>query len=228
MTRLLMRPARVTGVTSLSENFRLIDFQGEALKNCTWSPGDKVQVKLDGGLITRTYTPIEWDRKVGTTRILTYCHGAGPGSEWGRRVIVGDERQFFGPRRSLELVSLASTTILFGDETSFGLAVALERNGEPSAERRFIFEVNDRQESASVLHRLGLAATIFVERRPDDAHLHEISDAIVGFVQPTNTFILSGKASSIQHVSRTLKANGVETRRLRTKAYWAAGKVGLD
>src|SRR5262249_38408166 len=160
-------------------NFRLIDFQGEALKDCAWSPGDKVQVKLDGGLITRTYTPIEWDRKIGTTRILAYCHGAGPGSEWSRRVIAGDERQFFGPRGSLELVSLASPIILIGDETSFGLAAALERNGEPSAERRFIFEVNNRQESASVLYRLGLAATIFIERRPHDTHLHEISDAFL-------------------------------------------------
>src|SRR5262249_40190794 len=128
ITRLLMRPARATAVTSLSENFRLIDFQGEALKYCAWSPGDKVQMKLDGGLSTRTYTPIEWDRELGTTRFIAYCHGAGPGSEWARSVIVGDERQFFGPRASLELVSRAPTTVLFGDETSFGLAVALERS----------------------------------------------------------------------------------------------------
>jgi NADPH-dependent ferric siderophore reductase len=228
ITRLLMRPARVTGVTSLSENFRLIGFQGEALKNCTWSPGDKVQLKLDGGLITRTYTPVEWDWELGRTHFLAYCHGAGPGSEWARQVMVGDQRQFFGPRGSLELVSLASPTVLFGDETSFALAVALERNAEPSVERRFIFEVNDRRESAAVLGALGLEATIVVERRPDDAHLHQVSHAIRGFVQPTSTFVLSGKASSIQHVSRTLKANGIETRRLRAKAYWAPGKVGLD
>jgi len=198
------------------------------LKDCGGSPGDKVQVKLDGGLITRTYTPIEWNRRTGTTRLLAYCHGTGPGSEWSSQVRVGDERQFFGPRSSLDLSSVTSTTILFGDETSFALAMALPLNGASSVRQRFIFEVNDRPEAASVLDRLGLAGTILVERRPDDAHLHEISHAILAFMQPTSTFILSGKASSIQHVSRTLKANGIETRRLRAKAYWAPDKVGLD
>lgn len=228
LTRLWMRPARVSGVTSLSESFRLIHFQSEALKECDWSPGDKVQLKLDGGLITRTYTPIGWDRMAGSTNVLAYCHGAGPGSEWAKHVVAGDERHFFGPRPSIELTGLASPTILFGDETSFALALALERNIAPDIARRFVFEVNDQQESASVLKGLGLAATAVVERRRDDAHLHDVSEAILGHVQPTSMFVLSGKASSIQHVNRTLRAHRIEARRFRAKAYWAPGKVGLD
>jgi len=31
ITRLWMRPARIVGITSLSEKFRLFDFQGDAL-----------------------------------------------------------------------------------------------------------------------------------------------------------------------------------------------------
>jgi NADPH-dependent ferric siderophore reductase len=228
ITRLLMRPARVSGVTSLSDTFRLIELQGEALKDCTWLPGDKIQVKLDGGLITRTYTPIDWDLKSGTTLIVAFGHAAGPGSEWSRSVIEGADRQLFGPRRSLNLDDIASPTILFGDETSFGLALALDTHGEPGATRHFIFEVNDRRESTSVMSRLGLTAATYVERRPGDAHLHEICDAMVRFAQPECTIVLSGKASSIQHVNRTLKAKGFGARQFRTKPYWAPGKVGLD
>lgn len=228
--RLFTRPARVVGVTELSRNFRLIDFEGESLKECGWSPGDKVQVKLDGGMITRTYTPIGWNRAKGRTLFLAYCHGAGPGSEWARHVAPGDERQFFGPRASLSLDSLTSSTILFGDETSFALALALARQPgtNPLAEQRYVFEVNDLAEAASVLDLLELPKPILVERRADDGHLPEIADMVVDLMQPTSNFILSGKASSIQHVSRTLKADGVETRRLRAKAYWAPGKTGLD
>lgn len=40
--------------------------------------------------------------------------------------------------------------------------------------------------------------------------------------------VLTGKASSIQRVSRALKAAGVASSRMRTKAYWAPGKTGLD
>jgi NADPH-dependent ferric siderophore reductase len=41
-------------------------------------------------------------------------------------------------------------------------------------------------------------------------------------------FVLTGKASSIQHAGRVLKAVGVASSRVKTKAYWAPGKIGLD
>lgn len=228
VTRLFMRPAKVIAAESLSDNFRLIDFQSDALKECTWSPGDKVQVKLEGGFITRTYTPIMWNKAEGATRFLAYCHGSAPGSDWARHVGPGDERPFFGPRSSISLEALAPSTILFGDETSFALALALERSASTAGERRYVFEVNDRQEAAAVLEALELPAHILIERRSADAHLDEIGSAVMRDSLSETSFILTGKASSIQHVSRMLKGAGVETRALRTKAYWAPGKTGLD
>ena len=227
-TKLFMRPAMVVKASELSQHFRLIDFQSEALKDASWSPGDKVQVKLDGGFITRTYTPIEWDRDQGTTRFLAYCHGAGPGSEWAKQVVAGDERQFFGPRSSISLQGLTSSTILFGDETSFALALALEKALPSDVVRRYVFEVDDRLEAASVLHQVGLTAPLMVERRGGDDHLPEVAEAISQAAESATTFILTGKAASIQYISRALKAAGVGTGSLRTKAYWAPGKVGLD
>lgn len=228
VTRLFMRPATVVGTTDVSQNFRLIDFQGEALKDCTWSPGDKVQVKLEGGFITRTYTPIEWSSIEGRTQFLVYCHGSAPGNDWARHVAPGDERPFFGPRSSISLEGLSSPTILFGDETSFALALALERSSSAPTDRRYVFEVNDRQEAAAVLATLKLPSPILIERRSEDTHLAEIRTAAINGISPGSTFVLTGKASSIQHISLMLKGAGVGTRSLRTKAYWAPGKEGLD
>lgn len=223
--RLWMRPARIAGITRLSEKFRLFDFQGDALQGSTWSLGDKLQMKLDEGLAARTYTPIEWNQETGATRFLAYCHGRGPGSVWAERAQVGDERQFFGPRASLDMSKLKSPTVLFGDETSFGLALALQRSGK---EGHFIFEVNDGNESAAVLGELGLRARL-VTRLPDDAHLRKVSEAMLAFGQPSESnLVITGKASSIQHVSRVLKTQAVEKSRLRVKVYWATGKAGLD
>lgn len=225
VTRLWFRPAHTVGITRLSEKFRLFDFQGDALKGNAWSVGDKLQMKLDGGLAVRTYTPIEWNQQTGTTQFLAYCHGAGPGSVWAERAQVGDERQFFGPRASLDMSGLKSPTVLFGDETSFGLALALQRSGTKG---HFIFEVNDGDESASVLNELGLSA-LLVTRLSDETHLRRVSEAILAFAQsPDSNFVITGKASSIQHVSRELKAKGIERSRLRAKVYWATGKTGLD
>lgn len=41
-------------------------------------------------------------------------------------------------------------------------------------------------------------------------------------------FVLSGKASSIQLLRRVLGASGVAPTQMKTKAYWAPGKKGLD
>lgn len=227
VTRLLMRPARVSAVAGLSEHFRLIDFAGEALKGASWSPGDKVQIKLGGGFLTRTYTPIVWDGVTGETRILTYRNGAGPGSEWAGATTPGDERPLFGPHASIDLENLPASTLLFGDETSLGLAIALERSGDAAARRHYVFEVNDRDESAGILHRFGLQATLF-QRQPDDGHSDELIRAILPFAGVDSAFVLSGKAASIQRLSRALKATNVTSRRIRAKVYWTPGMSGLD
>jgi ferric-chelate reductase (NADPH) len=228
LSRLVMRPARVSDVAVLAEDFRLIHLEGESLKHCAWAPGNKVQIKIGGGFAMRTYTPIDWDNATGKTRILAYCHGSGPGSVWARGVTAGDERQIFGPRGSLELADLATATVVFGDETSFGLAAALHLANGSNFPRHYVFEVNARQAAVSALDALTLSNCLVIERKPNDAHLGEVADAVSEFIQPTTTFVLSGKASSIQHLRQWLKARSVESRRLRTKAYWAEGKVGLD
>lgn len=228
LTRLIMKPAKVVEVITLSENFRLIGFQSDALKGCSWTPGDKVQVKLDGGFITRTYTPISWDPIEGKTQFLAYCHGGGPGSKWAEQLKPGDQRQFFGPRRSIGFDGLPKSVVLFGDETSFALALALEGMIDQSTERHYIFEVTNRDEVSTVLDKLGLPQSKLIMRQPGDTHLDQVLHALGSAMQPTTAFVLSGKASTIQHLNRSLKAHGVEARRLRTKAYWAPGKVGLD
>jgi len=227
LARLQMRLARVTSVSLLSEDFRLIDFQGEALKGASWGPGDKVQVKLDGTLSTRTYTPITWDPATGKTQLLAYCHGNGPGSKWAKAAAVGDERYLFGPRSSLELGDIAAPIVLFGDETSFAFAAALEHRAR-SARPHFVFEVDDIEQSTSVAGKLGLTDAFLIQRNDADFHLGEASDTALAHAQSTTVFVLSGKASSIQRVRRRLQEAGIGRGRLYAKAYWAPGKVGLD
>lgn len=220
--------ATVRRTVDLSPDFRLIDFQHDALKDASWQPGDKVQVKLDGGFITRTYTPIGWDNAEGATRFLAYCHGSGPGSAWARSVTEGDVRQFFGPRRSLSLSDIPPSAILFGDETSFALAAVLKQESSPTARRKYVFEVNDVQEAAAVLAQLELYSAITIQRREGDEHLSEICEAMLIDADAASTFILTGRAASLQYVTHMLRAAGFGSRSIRTKAYWAPGKTGLD
>jgi NADPH-dependent ferric siderophore reductase len=222
-----MRPARVAAVETLSPHFRLIDLEGEALRNVAWMAGQKVQVSMGSGLSTRTYTPMSWDADSGRTQMLAFMHGDGPGSGWASGVREGDACQFFGPRRSLDLVDLERPVVLFGDETSFGLAASFRAC--PQAEGAVnLFEVSDVPAARPVLEAIGLGHANLIERRVDDAHLAAAEADLVRFAASGATFVLTGKAASIQRVSRALKAAGVAGARLNAKAYWAPGKTGLD
>jgi ferric-chelate reductase (NADPH) len=182
---------------------------------------------MNSGLSARTYTPMSWDADGGRTRILTFAHGDGPGSRWAIGLREGDTCQFFGPRRSLDLSGLAAPVVLFGDETSFGLAAAL-RDGPQGAHAIHVFEGSDVAELRPVLEAIGLGQATLIERTSGETHLAAVEAEALRLAASGAHFILTGKASSIQRVGRALKAAGVVSSRIKARAYWAQGKTGLD
>jgi ferric-chelate reductase (NADPH) len=226
--RLLLRNTRVAAVQQVSARFRLIDLEGEALKGAAWAPGHKLQAKVAGPFTARTFTPIVFDAERGRTRILGYAHGAGPGSDWLRRVQVGDACQVFGPHRSLALGDLAGPVVLHGDETSFGLAAAVMAAMAGGAGPRCVFEVESRAESALALQALGVAPAVLVERSDEALRMQAASELWSQCSGDGTLFVLTGRAQSIQQSRQALKARGVPGSRIVSKAYWAPGKAGMD
>ncbi|SEM47020.1 siderophore-interacting protein [Bradyrhizobium sp. OK095] len=223
----LMRSARVAAVETLSPHFQLIELQGEALRGVAWTAGQKIQVAMGAGLSARTYTPMSWDAGKGRTRLLAFSHGDGPGSRWASGLRDGDTCQFFGPRRSLELAGLVAPVVLFGDETSFGLAASLRQTLRAS-DTLHMFEATDVAESRQVLDAVSLGEARLIARSADDAHLATVEAELLRLAANGAQFVLIGKASSIQRISRALKAASVASSRIKAKAYWAPGKSGLD
>ncbi|MYN15263.1 siderophore-interacting protein [Rugamonas sp. FT107W] len=224
--KLFTRNAQVLHVEDIGPAFRLITLGGEALRNIAWTPGDKLQIQL-GGWVQRTYTPMDWDTESGRTRILVYLHADGPGTHWARLVRKGDDCTVFGPRRSLRLEQPRGRAILFGDETSLGLAVALSGQAAPL---RMVFEVSSLAEAAPVIRQLGLDDAHLCVRREGGEHFNELDAHMSALLQshPSAEIVLTGKAGSIQHVSRLLRQQGATAGRRQSKAYWAPGKAGMD
>jgi NADPH-dependent ferric siderophore reductase len=227
LLRWLMRPARVANVETLSPHFRLVELEGDALKDVAWTAGQKIQVAMGTGLSARTYTPMSWDAGHGRTRLLAFAHGDGPGSRWASGLRAGDACQFFGPRRSLDLAGLVAPVVLFGDETSFGLAAAL-RDTLRAGGALHMFEATEIAESRQVLEPIGLGQARLIARSTGDDHLATVEAEMLRLAANGAQFVLTGKASSIQRISRALKATGVASSRIKAKAYWAPGKTGLD
>lgn len=223
----LTRAAVVSSVETLTPHFRLVDLQGEALKDHVWTPGQKTQVQL-GGFVSRTYTPMSWDNDRGATRFLAYLHGDGPASRWAGALKTGDEVLMFGPRGSLDLSSVATPLVLFGDETSFGLAHALAASG--AGDIAFLFEATSIAESETALAALGISNAGLVARKAEDAHMDEVEAVLLQTVAARNPqqFVLTGRSVSIQRLNRALKGRGFTSAQIKSKAYWAPGKTGLD
>ncbi|AYV48314.1 siderophore-interacting protein [Caulobacter flavus] len=227
LIRLMMRPAWVASCELFGDRFRLVTLEGVALRGICWTPGQKIQVAMGSAFLARTYTPMTWDAVEGRTRFLGYAHGEGPGSDWLRSLRPGAPCDLFGPRPSLSAEKLSGPLVVFGDETSFGLAGALAAQ-DPARSLACVFEVTDLEEAGAVLEPLGLSRAALFRKRGDDAHLDTVGEALSSLARAGASFVLTGRAAAIQRLRLELKRQAVAPGRIVTKAYWAQGKTGLD
>lgn len=225
--RVTMRRATVTACEAVGRRFRLITLEGPQLRGVRWTAGQKVQIAMGASFATRTYTPIEWDDAAGRTRILGYAHGDGPGAAWVRSAIAGDRHDVFGPRGSLDASGVQTPLVVFGDETSMGLAFALqsERKGRAVSCR---FEVAQADDAERALDRLGFDDARLFGDAQEGRRLKEMEAELPIFAAAGATFVLTGRALAIQHLRQALRRLEVPGVRVMTKAYWALGKRGLD
>jgi NADPH-dependent ferric siderophore reductase len=227
MRHVLMRRATIEDDEPIGGGFHLITLKGEALRNISWVPGQKVQIAMASAFETRTYTPIDWDGAAGRTRMLGFAHGAGPGSRWLRDARVGDSCDLFGPRGSIDARQLTGPLVLFGDETSIALAYALATQN-PGRACLCHFEVGDADAAAKAVDRLGLSPAALYLRGPHDVQFASLEAALPALVASGVGFVLTGRAAMIQHLREAINIDGVPPSRVLTKAYWAPGKRGMD
>jgi ferric-chelate reductase (NADPH) len=229
ISRWLTKSATLQAARTLADPFRLLTLGGDALRGIEWLPGQKVQLML-GGWVQRTYTPLSWDAANGVTELLAFSHGPYPGSDWAREVEVGQACAIFGPRSSLDLNGVARPAVLFGDETSFGLAHALRFTPGGAEGVPLLLEVTEENAARAVLDSLGVSGVRLFVRQPNDAHLAEVERAVTELNQKHRPkgWVLSGKATSIARLAKLLRKLEVPRGQIQSKAYWAPGKVGLD
>jgi NADPH-dependent ferric siderophore reductase len=227
LLRLLMRRATVVAAERLADRFRLITLEGPALEGVAWTAGQKIQIAMGSAFIARTYTPIEWNAAAGRACILGYEHGDGPGSRWVRGVEPGDECDIFGPRASLDARRMAGTLAVFGDETSIGLAYALTQQARTRSVACH-FEVGDVESARQVTAQLGIGEASLIGKEDGDEHIEAMEAAVPAHVAAGASFVLTGKARTIQRLRQTLKRHAVPAANILSKAYWAPGKTGLD
>jgi NADPH-dependent ferric siderophore reductase len=227
--RMFMRHVQVLDIEDIASAYRIVTLGGDSLREIPWTPGDKIQIQL-GGWIQRTYTPMDWDAENGRTRILVYLHADAPGTRWARSLRRGDGCVVFGPRKSIDCNQLRGPVIFFGDETSLALATALFNQASSPAAAQMLFEISTLSDTKPVVEQLQLNDAYLSPRLANDRHFAELETRISTFLQThaAADIVLTGKATSIQRITRLLRQREIGVGRRQSKAYWAPGKVGLD
>ncbi|WMJ68922.1 SIP domain-containing protein [Stenotrophomonas sp. 24(2023)] len=226
LIRLLMKQARITAVDRIGRHARVLTLESEAFREVAWQPGQKLQVAMGSAFVARTYTPMTWDAAVGRTQLLGFSHGGGPGSAWLLGAVAGDACHVFGPRPAVDPGRTGAVCVLVGDETSIALAQALARHGTVPVQ--CLLEVDDAQSAHAVLGHLGLTGVEVHARQPHEAHWAAMEPRLRALAGSDATFVLTGKAATVQHLRRVLKALGVATARIAAKPHWAPGRTGMD
>lgn len=223
--RLFLKSAHVRSHDVLAPGFHRVELAGNALKGVRWTPGSVIQIGMSA-FSARTFTPITWNPDRGETCFVGFAHGDGPASDWLIAAEPGQSCDFFGPRAAIELGKHPAPRFLFGDETSLGLALAATRFC--SGHTICLLEVNSLDRAKQALGAVTLRNIELIERRDDETHMARAVEHMSALSANCETFILTGKAGSIQRMRRALKSQNISSSRIAAKVHWAPGKTGLD
>lgn len=222
----LFRTAEVVGLDDLTPRVPLVDLAVEGVPAGSWRAGDKVQVRMSG-LTARTYTPVPRDEVGAGFRLVAFAHGDGPGAAWVRGLAVGDEAAVFGPRRSVDCSALTGPVLVVGDETSVGLAASVA--AVEGTDVTFLAEATEPDDVRVPARHLGVEAAEVVARTPGDGQRATLAGAVADRVAAGPvTLVLSGDAATVAAVRRHLRDHDLRPDRTLAKAYWQAGRRGLD
>lgn len=217
---LIGRQVEVRRTEVVGDRFRIITLAGAALEDRAWTRGSMIQLAFSA-FAARAYTPFWFAPERGTLDFLGYVHGNGIGSSYLTSVEEGAHHFIAGPRAGIALDALTYPVVFFGDETSISTAAAFARR-----DTTCFFEVNSIADARIALDRLGVTGRL-IQREDGDRHLDAIEPELLAEMRGAHG-VLTGKASTIQRLYRTLKRAGVPKQQITNMAYWAPGRKGFS
>lgn len=216
---------KVLETNYISPNIKRIRFKGD-LSGMNFQPGYAVLIRVNDTEF-RNYTASFNDSENGILEIIFHIHSQAPGSVFIDNLNVGDKIRISTPRGKNQYESTVKQHLIFGDETSLGLACSfLPHLKNNQHQFQFYFELDES--NINVPQLLGLENYSIFSKNEIFINKQLINDLPI-FKTPnwdTSNFVLTGNVTSVQNFRQVLKSNSVKGR-IFTKGYWLKGKQGL-
>lgn len=211
----------------VSPDVRSIIFKGN-LSGLNLRPGYAVSIRVSANAF-RNYTPSFIDEQEDIFQILAHIHGNGPGAHFFENLKPGQQIPV-SMARGRKVAESAANYFLYGDESTLGLACALQTHFQ-SLGKRFYALLHLGKDQDDLPDALGLASYELVQRADKDISVHVPgftifdSSAIKNWAQAQ--FILAGNGLHIQRIKKELIGLGVHRKQIHAEPYWVPGKTGL-
>lgn len=218
---------KVVDKVYVTPHFIKVKFYGD-IADMDFQPGYAVAIRVNDTEF-RNYTPYFFNKGKGSLEIIFHMHGSASGTEFIRSLEIGHQLRISIPRGKKMYDSSVSKYIFFGDETSLGLAYALQAVVKQEHQSiQFYFELD--KENIYLPELLGIKSSYVFENKVSFTDEELISNIL--FKNSLHTemdnkcFVLTGNAKSVQTIRNVLKRENAKGRIL-AQAYWAEGKQGL-
>ncbi|MBB6130620.1 FAD-binding oxidoreductase [Mucilaginibacter lappiensis] len=174
----------------------------------------------------RNYTVVCQDIEKGILEIIFHIHGNGVGSRYIDTLKTSDELYISSPRGRAPYDPKVKRYLIYGDETSLGLACSLLPFLKKNEHHfHFYFELDEANKNAPRL--LGLENfTAFPKNGlfNNEKWIKDLPVFQVAGWQAAN-FVLTGNATSVQTFRKVLKNATIG--KVIAQGYWLEGKKGL-
>ncbi|RUT72502.1 oxidoreductase [Flavobacterium cupreum] len=217
----------VSAVTMLSENIKLIRFNGH-FPQVKFKTGQAIIIRIDDTNY-RNYTPSKWNSEEGWFEVIFHIHKNGPGSYFVENLRPDDQLTVGMPRGFDFFKREEKYQFFFGDETCMSVFKSFQHEIN-ARENNYLGIMELDPVAMEVPNHLGLIVDT-VPKSVNKAEfaidiLHQL-DSRIWELWKDGYFYLMGNAKSIQAFRKALKEKGVSNKNIYTQPYWADGKIGL-
>lgn len=220
------RECTVIHTESVSKDLRLIRFASN-LEDVSFEPAYAIGIRVNERDY-RNYSPFNFNKNTGTFDVIFHLHNVDAvGSGFVNSLSIGDKIKVLMPRGKRFFEPNAEIHFSIGDETSLGSSLGIK---EAAEEIGGSFVCLHELEDSSALKKLELYG--YHASKND---IQNIMEALNDFLKEEKKavynnetiFYLTGNGNTMSVIRKFLKAKGVDSKCIRSQAYWMEGKRGL-